>query len=615
MRGSRPGHRRELCCVLQMRPTDNHSMRFPLVYAWLLTVALFLVCSLISFAVMAEDAYISFRYAENIGSGLGPVFNDGGAAVEGYSNPLWVGLLAIDNMVGVHSGNAARCLGLLFGALVLLEVMLLVRLVAPEARGAGPAAGVILATAPPFLFWSQAGLETSLSLYLLLLGLRWVLLGLERPGRLPLSAVPLLLLAVARPEGIMYFVVIGAYIVVARPARIWEKGKASLIASALIVLVPFVVFLLWRHEVFGAWVPNTFFAKVNNGLRHNCRVGFRYLVSYLNHSFWLPVLIPAACVLIRRNGCGASSRIPLQLMAFLALAQVAFLLYVGGDIHPYDRFCLPLLAMSVLTSHLAAGERGERAWWKRAGTWVTVVFLAGNLAYWFPPAARMEPPMCFPPNLLAANLAGLATGRTSLPGIWRGYAGPRPDALDLVGRDLARNAAIEGLLATDQCGKIPYWSGLSTVDLFGLNDPAVARIIHSNETWDRYAEEILGRAPDVFVVFYLDGHLVSDYYLQNMLLSEPARMRYALDAVYHVDYSFFDVLGREHTFAHELLRFRRIDSESGERLFLTEAERRWFVENEPIVDTPDALGELVEGFRAEHRGDPERLIRFHVSLN
>ena len=48
------------------------------------------------FGTIAEDAFITFRYAMNLASGRGPVFNPG-ERVEGYSDFLWMVTLG-----GVH---------------------------------------------------------------------------------------------------------------------------------------------------------------------------------------------------------------------------------------------------------------------------------------------------------------------------------------------------------------------------------------------------------------------------------------------------------------------------------------------------------------------------------
>src|SRR5690348_12504444 len=44
---------------------------------------------------MPDDAYITYRYAENLATGHGLVFNAATPPVEGYSNLLWILLLAL----------------------------------------------------------------------------------------------------------------------------------------------------------------------------------------------------------------------------------------------------------------------------------------------------------------------------------------------------------------------------------------------------------------------------------------------------------------------------------------------------------------------------------------
>jgi len=45
--------------------------------------------------VLFDDAMISMQYAKNFAQGLGLVWNAGGPRVEGYSNPLWVLIMAV----------------------------------------------------------------------------------------------------------------------------------------------------------------------------------------------------------------------------------------------------------------------------------------------------------------------------------------------------------------------------------------------------------------------------------------------------------------------------------------------------------------------------------------
>src|SRR2546422_3934340 len=58
-----------------------------------------------------DDAFINFRFAENLAGGLGPVFN-AGERVEGYTTPAWVFLLAGLHRLGAPPPAGARGLRL-----------------------------------------------------------------------------------------------------------------------------------------------------------------------------------------------------------------------------------------------------------------------------------------------------------------------------------------------------------------------------------------------------------------------------------------------------------------------------------------------------------------------
>ncbi|MHC4066890.1 MAG: hypothetical protein ACYSUI_20630, partial [Planctomycetota bacterium] len=74
-----------------------------------MTLALLLLHAA-AYTFLTDDAFISFRYARNLSEGLGLVFNPGFERVEGYSNFLWVVLLAGVNALGLAPESAAHAL-------------------------------------------------------------------------------------------------------------------------------------------------------------------------------------------------------------------------------------------------------------------------------------------------------------------------------------------------------------------------------------------------------------------------------------------------------------------------------------------------------------------------
>jgi hypothetical protein len=159
-----------------------------------------------------DDAYISYRYADNLARGAGLIFN-AGERVEGYTNFLWVVLLSAfvrpfgdlklpSQIVGVactllNLGMCAYALRRLFHLAHPLADAALALLVA----GSGYVAA-----------WSVGGLEGAF--FGLLLTGAWLSywIEIERPGRrFPISALLFAAVALTRAEGV--FIGLGAAIV------------------------------------------------------------------------------------------------------------------------------------------------------------------------------------------------------------------------------------------------------------------------------------------------------------------------------------------------------------------------------------------------------------------
>jgi len=163
------------------------------------------ICLYYARFALIDDAYISFRYARNLLEGHGLVFNPG-ERVEGYTNFLWVMLLAGARVLGVGFETASRVLGAGCG---LLTVAVLADL-APRADRRPPwsvllAPALFVAGLVP-LMWAVHGLETALFTLLLALAFRADIRGLAEGRIRPASAVWLGLASLTRPEGTALFV-------------------------------------------------------------------------------------------------------------------------------------------------------------------------------------------------------------------------------------------------------------------------------------------------------------------------------------------------------------------------------------------------------------------------
>ncbi|MEJ2720907.1 MAG: hypothetical protein P8181_07165 [bacterium] len=239
-----------------------------------IAVALFVACSAVMMPFQPDDAFVSFRYAENLADGHGLTFNPGERPIEGYSNFLWILVCAAVYKIGFDLPTAMPWVGVFFGALNLLALAGFYR------RRRLSAAEVLIplllfALAAPFVTHSITGMETPLFSLLLLTAMIWV--DAANTGGRMISylglAVTGTLLALCRPEGLIAFPVI----VVARrflPIGAIKEGSTTagnsaggrpLWAASGVFAVLVIAYHVWRISYFGAVIPPSFAARFGGG--------------------------------------------------------------------------------------------------------------------------------------------------------------------------------------------------------------------------------------------------------------------------------------------------------------------------------------------------------------
>jgi hypothetical protein len=242
-----------------------------------------------------EDSAISFAYAKNLVEGHGLVPFVGGERVEGFSNPLWTFLIAGLYAIGVSPWSASKMLGGLLGAATLAITLQLVRRATPSDgpwfRRARWMVPFLLAGSPQFVIWNASGLENPLFLFLLTLGLLLVLREAEVDHLRPWSAFVFLLLALTRPEGIMY----GCVAFVGRACADVPRRRFGALAAWLLVLaVPWLAFNAWRWSYFAWPFPNTYYAKLGGADRFAPlqfeRKGWAYVTGWFGEYGIVPLL-------------------------------------------------------------------------------------------------------------------------------------------------------------------------------------------------------------------------------------------------------------------------------------------------------------------------------------
>ncbi|WP_437916327.1 hypothetical protein WME73_16675 [Sorangium sp. So ce302] len=422
-----------------------------------------------------DDAYISFRYAQNLANGNGLVYNVG-ERVEGYTNFLWTVLLAAAVKLGAAPAAASKVLGAACAAGALVPTYLLSRRLRPFSN-VPCLATWLLAMSVLFSGYAVFGLETPLFLLLTLAGTELFFREEDaasddsgaRPALVfswfswfPFSGAVFALAALTRPEAPLF---LGLLVVWHSEQALSRRSGLRLVAFAL----PVAAHLVWRHSYYGAWLPNTLAAKTGD-FAQQIQGGGDYVRKYAQHAgafLWLGILSVASSIVHRRRSGLA--------IASIALLFGVYVVAVGGDWMPYFRFLAPaepfafLLADDAVRAIAARRERVASLAIAAFGA-ITIATRAGELVR----AQR---------NLLVND-----------KGFWDDAAGRSAEWL-------VQNAE-PGPIALADIGYVGYRTGFPVVDMLGLLSPEVSRLpgAYTHKVGAGYTDAIFAKNPRYFLL-------------------------------------------------------------------------------------------------------------------
>ncbi|MCB9674078.1 MAG: hypothetical protein H6737_03120 [Alphaproteobacteria bacterium] len=426
---------------------------------------------------VVDDAAISFAYARNLVDGEGLVATPGGERVEGYSNPLWVLLLAGFQVVGVGGQTAAKLMALGLSAVsVWLAWRLADRLT--EGRGEALAAPFFLAASAQFAIWNASGLENALFTALMLAGL----VALERAA-LGWAGLAFAGLALTRPEALAYGGIAGLWALALHRRAAWRYWAA--------LSGPVAVHEAFRWAYFAWPLPNTYYAKLGAPVeRLDARArGWVQLLEWgraTGAAALLPLLAsaPFGRVLpgVVALGCAAGALwLPdgWRVGVLLGLA-VAGPVFAPGP--PVARLAAHLAAAGLAFGVYAGGD------WMRGFRWMSLVagpmavLLAVGLRAWVDAVATVLPSRETVQWVAGVGVVG-ALFAANLP--LTAQFGEQPvDFPEMIARRLRYTNAVAERVGLDprhvstldmDMGAHMLWSRYTLVDLAGLVDVPIAR--------------------------------------------------------------------------------------------------------------------------------------------
>lgn len=461
------------------------------------------------FGLTIDDTFICLRFVRNWLDGHGLVFNPG-EVVEGYTNFLWIVLLAGAVKVGFHGLTAAHYFGFFFGAGSLVLVAGFSRFTEGKPRAADSLAAILVAMNGSFAFYIGAGLESGMFVFLSLLGIILFLRDVDKPSirRGLLWGFIFTLSYFSRPDGSLFF----AFAFLMRLV-LFRKGDFRVrlnecLAATLAFGIPLALHMLWRFGYYGEWMPNTFYAKA--GLSYGrIKWGWVYVWDFFKAYSLLAPAMATLLFLFRKRATGEMA------LLIFSVGYVLYVILMGGDrVFPYYRFLtvfipgLCILAcrgLEVVWEIIAEKSSRPRAWAGMGAYFIAMAWISVNFS-------------------VSGPQYSVVTGNVGMH-----------DDYVKIGNWLKNNVPPDTLVAMPRVGGIPYYSNLPTVDMLGITDPHIARtssegnehIPGHNKHDFRY---VLSRGPDIIIYWErlfgkypknIGFHLVNPGFMGFQELAQP----------------------------------------------------------------------------------------------
>ncbi len=415
---------------------------------------------------MFDDAFIYFRYAQNFVAGDGLVYNVG-EKVEGYTSFLWLIFMASGSWFGADPVLYSKVLGIIFASGCILLLANSYRFIPGVDIKMSAAATLLFGSSGIFLPWAVSGVEVTMFTFLTLLQVLCYFSTRDSLNYKKFSLLGILsgLTVMTRPEGLIIFTLLA----VDQLVKNIKYGGRSVLYLVVFFGITYLPYFIWRYAYYGFLFPNTYYAKVSWTIDQVFR-GSRYLVKFGIPALlmMIPLIDPMAA-----SGWIRNYR-RLLLLPGIVVAYTVYIVAIGGDYMPGVRFFTPILPVICLLSAMTMLLIKDL---KKATVIVALTVVYNILMldfYYITPQIKNE----------KVSEWGKEVG------LW-----------------LKGNTSADAVIATNTAGSIPYYSGLKTIDMLGLNDSHIAhkKMPRMGEGYAGHekadGEYVLSRRPDYIQFF------------------------------------------------------------------------------------------------------------------
>jgi len=415
--------------------------------------------------VLFDDPMISMRYAKNLATGHGLVWNPGEERVEGATNPLWVFYMAIFHLFPIAPSKMSLIIqlsGALFLAINLIICKKLAELVSDGSGWTSVGAVILTAFYYPLNNISLRGFEVCILAPVLTLAalktvkclkaerfsiLPYILLGIGTFVRIDM-AVPLI--------GLLIFLI--------------AEDRRHRVKHIIFGTAAFAFFIgtqtIFRVLYYGELLPNTYYLKMTGyPLLARISWGIELAKRFILDTNPLVFAIPFVALLFKRNKFTL-------LLLWLFLLQLVYSIYVGGDVRDlWERGANRYVGIAITLFFILLAYGIEKI----------AHFLGSYLAKRYQartPATAAFTNVLFVVMLLASFI-GLNFYSHEALKKWLLITEPQPTSALKEGVEIANLVTEitdkEAKVAVLAAGIVPYLSNRCSIDLLGKNDKKIAR--------------------------------------------------------------------------------------------------------------------------------------------
>jgi arabinofuranosyltransferase len=424
-------------------------------------------------ACVAEDSYITYRFARNVVEGHGFVWNVGAGPVEGFSNFLWLQLCVVALKLRLDPGLVTQVVGVVAGVATLLVTWHFARRVLRVSHAGALFSVATLAAAGPLAAWASSGMETVFFTLCVTSAVYYAsfFTSSADPRLGFLTACALFAATLTRPEGFGIACIVLGTVVCFSSSRS-QRRQAFVVAAAY--SVAFAVYFMWRYVTFGYPLPNTFYAKTGGGWSQYWR-GFVYLAYFSLHYLapWIPWVVLFAWHASDRfrfpGVSEAAARVGKnQRLAGLVIAgavitgYLGYVMLVGGDYMAMYRFIVPVLPLMFAVLGLSADHAMNAVAMNAARRTVIAALMLATLGGMLLQSTPYEQSVFSLTPHMHGTYRGIATERWHV------------NRFHVIARFFSHHAPDRSSILTWDIGVVGYATRFTIHDALGIVDPVIA---------------------------------------------------------------------------------------------------------------------------------------------